>query len=75
MNTDISNLPKETDDKKTPGKEHTDSVEERIKTSGPDDKPPVGPFEHSGEVAGWTAAEEKAEEEYQKEASDARIDE
>lgn len=62
-----NNTPGENYDKKDAGKTNTDPVEERTETPLANDKEPVGPFEHSGEVAGWTAAEEETEEERKQE--------
>lgn len=57
---DSHNSPQENDAKGS-GEELKDAL---FKSSEPfvsDDKKPVGPFEHSGEVAGWTETEEKQE--------------
>ena len=57
MNTTAQHLPGDREDTKTSGEER----DEGIKISPPVDKEPVGPFEHSGEVAGWTKTDEKIE--------------
>lgn len=70
MHNDNSYLPGENDDKRNPAKAKTDPAEERTETPLANDNVPVGPFEHSGEVAGWTAVEEKIEKDRKEEAGD-----
>lgn len=54
MNTTAQPLPGDEETTRTSG-------EEEINISLPADKEPIGPFEHSGEVAGWTKTDEKIE--------------
>ena len=57
MNT--YSTPEETDDNVSSGEELKDALLKSHEIAPSDEKVPVGPFEHSGEVAGWTETEEK----------------
>ncbi len=50
MNTQLHPLPEE---------EKGDAAQKNSEISLPNIERPVGPFEHSGETAGWTKEEEK----------------
>lgn len=62
MNIDPHYGTEENNDKKAPGEEIKDALIKAHETTKPEDEGPVGPFEHSGETAGWTKTEEKTEE-------------
>lgn len=70
MTTDIHYLPEDNNDRNAFEKDKTDSIREGVEISQPNDKEPVGPFEHSGETAGWTETEEKTEKVREQEAKD-----
>ncbi len=60
MNNDSPKKPGENDDKKS-SEELKDAILKSHEIVPTVDEGPVGPFEHSGEAAGWTATEEKQE--------------
>lgn len=61
MNIQQQNQPGKEADQKTPGEQNQKTSGENIEISKPHNERPSGPFEHSGETAGWTK-EEKEEQ-------------
>ncbi|MDQ6609921.1 MAG: hypothetical protein M3Y85_08885 [Bacteroidota bacterium] len=58
MNTNLNHRSEENKNDQSSEKENKDVNQQGLKTSMPHDKEPIGPFEHSGEAAGWTEVEE-----------------
>jgi hypothetical protein len=61
MNTDSNSSAEKNDTSKNNGEELKEALLKPDYTPSPEKDKPVGPFEHSGEVAGWTETEEKQE--------------
>ncbi len=61
MNTNSHSTHGENDNKKGSAEEIKAALLKSPEIPPADDKGPVGPFEHSGEVSGWTETEEKQE--------------
>ena len=59
MSTELHFPGDEKNKQEASAEENTEATRQDVNISLPNPDRPVGPFEHSGEVAGWTKEEEK----------------